>query len=312
MRLSSHASRINPHSLNRIPKLSHPPIAYASILITIYAGAAGPIYLREAQLAGVPSLYIITARLFLTTLILYPFIWHKNKANFHQLTPKDWGILLLAGSLFAINLLCLLFALEYTTVVVTGVLRRTATLWTIMLEIVLLGAVFSRKVWAGLTITLLGTMVVGVAGATALSAGSQPVLGAGIALLGAMSMGCYMIIGRSFRHRLPTLAYSWLVFLIAGIFTFIATIATHTPLTGYSWQGYGWVIVVTIVTQFMGHIPINISLRYFPATYLSIVMQLAVILGGVMAFFRFGELPTPWQWAGSAAVLIGVTMVSSR
>jgi drug/metabolite transporter (DMT)-like permease len=291
---------------------SHPPIAYISILVTIFAAAAGPIYIREAQLAGMPSLYIITARLFLTTVILFPFIWRKNQTNFQKLSPKDWGILLLAGLLFAINLLCLLFALEYTSVVVTAVLRRTSVLWTICLEIAFLGVIFSRKIWAGLIITLFGTIVVGLAGISALQGGSQPLLGAGLALFGALSMGCYMVIGRSFRHRLPTLAYSWLVFLIAGIFTLITTLVTHTPLSGYSLQAYGWVIVVTIVTQFMGHIPINISLRYFPATYLTIVMQSAVVLGGVMAYFRFGEVPSPWQWAGGIAVLVGVTIVSSR
>ena len=47
---------------------------YLAIGSTIFAASTAPILIRYAQAEGVPSLYIVMARLWLTVAIMAPFI----------------------------------------------------------------------------------------------------------------------------------------------------------------------------------------------------------------------------------------------
>ena len=289
-----------------------PPFAYAMLASVLFAAAIGPIFIRYGQQAGMPSLLIIALRLTIASVVLAPGILQKHRTELTHLNRKIWARLLLAGVLFAINLLMLFYALEYTSVLVTGILRRTSPLWVIGLEIVLLKAVFSRRVWFGLALTLAGSVIVGVDGLTAGAFEGRAAIGAMLALTGAVSMGVYLLLGRSLRNTLPALLYSWLVFVIAATLTLGAVLITGVPILGYTPVAYGWMLLITFVTQFVGHIPINYALHYFPATYLSIIMQAAVITSGVLAFFWFGELPNTLQIVGSIVITAGIIMASVR
>ena len=289
-----------------------PRHVWLAFSLLLFAAAVGPIVIREAQLVGLPSLYIITMRLWITSAVLTPFVLRSKKAELQALTRRDGLLVLAGGTLLAINLIMLFLALEYTSVLVTTVLRRTSPLWVIWLEIILLGTMFTRRVWIGLALTLIGSLAIAFGSGTAVQAGSQPVLGALLALVGAICIGLYLLTGRSLRRRISTLTYSWLVFMAAALLTLIVSLALRIPFWGYSLEGYMWVLIVTVVSQFLGHISINVGLRYVHATHLSMVMQVAVVLGAVLALVFFGEIPSPLQIGGSIAIIGGVTLVSLR
>jgi len=289
---------------------AQPLKAYFVLLIVIFAAATGPIFIRNAQLAGVPSLYIIAARLISTSLILAPIVLKRYRAELSHLPAKEWLLVMASGLSFLLNLLFLFVSLEYASVLVTGVMRRTTPLWVIWLEIIFLGAVFTWNVWAGLFLTLVGTALVAFGSGGAVQAGSNPVLGTSLALIGSVSIGVYFLLGRKFSQRLPVLAYTWLVFTCAALIATVFMIITGTPITGYSLNGYMWVVIVTIITQFLGHIPINVGLRYFAATYISIIMQVAVVVSAVLALVAFNEIPSPMQIVGSVAIMLGVVLVN--
>ena len=291
---------------------SQPFRAYLVVLVIIFAASTGPIFIRNAQQAGAPSLYIIAARLILTSLILAPIVLKKHGKQLGGLPFEEWLLVAVSGFFFALNLLLLFLALEFTSVLVTSVLRRTTPLWVIWLEMIFLGAIFTRSVWIGLRLTVVGSALVGFGSQGAVEAGSSPYLGALIALVGSVSIGFYLLIGRRFSYHLPALAYSWLVFTVAALLAVLSVMVTATPVVGYSLNVYFWIIVVTIVTQFLGHIPINIGLKFFHATYISILLQVAVVVSAVLAFASFNEIPSSLQLAGSVAIMIGVTIVSLR
>ena len=288
--------------------------AYLAALLVIIAAASAPIVIRQAQQAGVPSLYIIAVRLLLTSLILAPLVFknHRHRTVLSRLHKREWLLIVGSSLAFALNLVLLFLALEYTSVLVTSVMRRTTPLWVIWLEVLFLGVAFTRKVWFGLLLTLIGGILVGLGSEGAIEAGRQPLLGACLALVGSVSVGLYLLIGRRFRNGLPSLVYSWLVFTGGTFFIFVSLLLTRTPFSGYSTAGYFWVIVVTFLTQFLGHIPMNYGLRYFPATIMSVILQVAVVVSGLLAFLFFNEAPSLTQMIGSLIILIGVLLVSWR
>ena len=289
-----------------------PMYGYMAIGSTVLAAATAPIFIRYAQLEGVPSLYIVATRLWLTVFLMAPFIRGSYWRDVPNLKKADWLWISLGGFLLACNISLLFFTLEYTSVLVSSVLRRTSPLWVIWIEIFFLGAVFHKRVWWGLGLTLVGAVAVAFGGGGSLGGGSQPILGAILALINALTGGLYLLIGRQLRHLLPSFTYSWLVFIVAAVCTTGAVLVTGTPLWGYSTVGYVWIVVITIVAQLFGHIPINLALQYFPATYLSIAMQLSVALSAVLAFFAFQQAPSVWQAVGSVLIVLGVVVVTLR
>ena len=238
-----------------------PAAAWVAILSVIFATTVGPIGIRAAQLEGVPSIYMIAVRLLLNSLVLAPFALRNDGSTLRQLPPCDWLWAGLAGLFLTLNLLMLFFALEYTSVLVTGILRRLSPLWVIGMEIVFLAVAFGTRVWVGLLITIIGSVTVALGSAGAIEPGSAPVFGASLAMFGSICMGIYLLIGRKLRDVLPSLAYSWLVFTVAGFFALMVVVVTQTPLWGYSLMGYFWVLIVTVVAQIIGHTALNVTLH---------------------------------------------------
>lgn len=286
--------------------------AWGAVALITIAAATAPVFIRFAQHEGVPSLSIVSLRLILGTLLLTPFAWQRHGSALRHMSRQDWLWAIAAGALHAFGLFCLFFALENTSILVNSVLRRTSPLWTIGLEMVLLHAVFTRRVWVGIAITLLGSGIVAFGGAVMLDVGQRPLLGAGLSLLNAIMLSGYLVIGRKLRHKLPFLAYTWVLFAAAALVATLMVAITHTPLTGYTPIGYLWVIVITIIAQLSGHLPMNFAVRHFPATTLSVMLQLSVAASAVIAFLIFNEIPTWMQIIGSGIIIFGIWLVTWR
>jgi drug/metabolite transporter (DMT)-like permease len=282
------------------------------LFLVAFAAATGPIAIRQAQLVGVHSLALIAIRLLLGSLALTPFALRRHRKEILSMPRRLWLYVILAGCMLAGNIIMLVLSLEYTSVLVSSVLRRTSPLWVISLEVIFLGAAFRRNVWWGVGLTLVGSVLVAFGAAGAVEAGSRPVLGAGLALFGSICSCLYLISGRAFRDRLPSLAYIWLIFTVAAVVGLLLAWAAGVSLTGYTLEGYFWVLVVTVVAQLMGHVLLNLSLQFTPATYASIATQAGLVLSAVLAFFFFGQIPSWLQVGGSSLIIGGILMVSVR
>lgn len=283
-----------------------------AILSVILSAASAPIAIRYAQAEGVLSLAIIAIRLTLSSLILAPFVFRKGENPFANVAFRDWLWILLAGTLHASALVFLFFSLENTSVFMNSVLRRVSPFFVVGMEILLLSVVFPGKIWIAIFLTVGGTIIAGLGNASALNPGPNPMLGNSLAVGYAFATSAYLVIGRKFRLKLPFLPYSWLVFTSAAVVALLVAIFTQTPIIGYAPIGYLWVVIVTIIAQIFGHLPINAAIRYFPATYVSIALQTSVILAGLFGLLFFNEIPSIWQILGGVLIMSGVTVISKK
>lgn len=283
----------------------------AIIMLTlIFSAGVTPIAIRIAQGEGIPSLVIVLLRLWLVSLGLLPLVWTRYRQNLVRLTRRQALLAGLAGFWLALNLLLLFVSLEYTSVLMTSLLRRTTPMWIVLPEILIFGVVFSRRFWISLAVTLVGVALVGLGGLTAVQAGSDPLLGGALALVGSFCFGAYLLIGRQLNNLIPPLLYSFLVFSSAAVCVSLAVAATGTPITGYSLEAYLWALVVTILAQVLGHLGMNLALQFLRATALAILLQVGVVVSAVIALLVFGEVPSVVQVAGSALVIYGVVVVT--
>lgn len=280
------------------------------ILTMIFSAAVTPIAIRITQSEGVPSLVIVLIRLWLVSLALLPWILTRYRREISSLTARQIALSGISGFWLALNLLLLFVSLEYTSVLMTSLLRRTTPLWIVLPEILIFGVVFSRRFWLSLPLTLIGVALVGLGGLSAIEAGSDPLLGGALALIGSLCFGAYLLIGRQLNNLIPPLLYSFLVFFSAAVVTSVFVAFSGTPVTGYSARGYLWVVIVTILAQAMGHLLMNLALQHFTATALAIILQIAVVGSAVIALLLFGEVPSLVQIIGSALVIYGVVIAT--
>ncbi|MYD08758.1 MAG: DMT family transporter [Chloroflexi bacterium] len=280
------------------------------ILTMIFSAAVTPIAIRITQGEGVPSLVIVLIRLWLVSLALLPVVWLRYRRQLLSLTRRQVLLSGISGFWLALNLVLLFVSLEYTSVLMTSLLRRTTPLWIVLPEIIVFGVVFSRRFWLSLPLTLIGVAMVGLGGLSAIEAGSDPLLGGALALCGSLCFGAYLLIGRQLNNVIPPLLYSFLVFGSAALVTSLVVAISGTPVAGYSARGYLWVLIVTILAQAMGHLLMNLALQHFTATALAIILQVAVVGSAVIALFVFGEIPSLLQIVGGALVIYGVVIAT--
>ncbi len=302
----SQSSRTQPDTL--------PVSVFGILFIGVLAASCAAIFIRFAQIDGMSSPVIAAGRLTLSALLLTPFTVMRHRADLISLNLHDLLLSSAAGFFLAVHFASWIASLEYTSVLISVVFVSTGPLWVALLEWLLFKAQFGRLVLFGLGLAFIGGLVIGTAGGSDDGTGQQPVLGGGLALLGAVTIALYLLIGRRVRAKLPLLPYIWIVYGFAALFLIALVISGGQPVTGFSPSSYLWLIVLALVPQLIGHTSFNYALRYLPATLVSIAGQMEPIGSAVLALIIFAELPTAAQIGGSAAIIAGVllTIIGQR
>lgn len=284
---------------------------YMVIFFGFFIGATGPIFIRLALSEHIHSLVITAYRQIFSVMILTPLVLTRHRHELRLLAPRDLVFAALAGIILATRFYLMFEAFNNTSVLITGVLNGSGPLWVALAEVAFLKATLNRNIWLGLGLTLLGGLVIGLAGFDSGSAlGSNPAMGVAFALTSAFLSAFYLNIGRAIRGRMSFWPYLWLVFLFAAITSVLASLAAGLPLTGYSPKGYLWLILLTIMAQLVGHGAINYALGYISATFVSISGQLGNVISVILAFLIFSELPGPFHIIGGIIITAGVIIAT--
>jgi drug/metabolite transporter (DMT)-like permease len=284
--------------------------AYLVLLMGVIAVSLAAIFIRFAQAEGVPSLLIAFSRLGLAALALTPFTLSRYWAELRRLRRLDILLAGASGFWLAVHFATWITSLELTSVLVSTVLVTTTPLWAAVLEWIFLKARLSQWIIIGLIVALVGGVLIAFADPGESNLGRSPLAGAMLALSAAVAMAIYLTIGRRLRGSLSLLPYIWLVYGCAAVILLIVVALSGIPVTGYSSEGYLWLVVLALVPQLIGHSSFNFALKYLPATYISIATQMEGIGSAIAAFFLFQEVPLPLQIVGSIALLLGVGLAS--
>jgi drug/metabolite transporter (DMT)-like permease len=294
-------------------KTDAPPVrAYLVLAMGIAAVALAAILIRLALNEGVPALVVAASRLVLAALMLTPLTLQRYSGELRHLKRDDILLLLVSGIFLSIHFAAWVSSLQYTSVLISGVLVVTTPIWAGLLEVFVLKTRLTWTIFAGLVVALIGSLMIAVPGgnATTTQFDDTALFGAGLALIGAMTVAVYMIIGRKLRPRLSLLPYIWSVYGTAAVILTIVVLLNGLPITGYSSEAYLWMFLLALFPQLIGHSSLNYALGYLPATYVSIATQLEPILSAIVAFFLFSEAPGWAQVAGSMVIMAGVTLAT--
>jgi drug/metabolite transporter (DMT)-like permease len=296
-----------------------------AILIAILAISTASIFIRFAQKEGAPSLVIAGLRLTFATLLLAPVALTKYIEEIKRFTRTEILLGALAGVFLALHFATWISSLEYTHVASSAVFVSTGPLWVALLSPMLLKEHLARTALIGLGLSLMGGTIIGLSDACVWTGRlSCPALGDilqgpvmwgnFLALLGAWTVTGYLIIGRKLRtaRNMALVPYIFMVYGMGAIVLMITIFASGDSLFGYTPKAYGWIFLLAVIPQLIGHTIFNWALKYTPAAFVALTTLGEPIGSAALAFFILNETPSLAVLLGGGFILSGIYFASRQ
>lgn len=303
--------------------LARPPIQPGlALMVAILAVSSASILIRFAQ-EQAPSLVIAALRIGIASVVLLPVVLLRYMAELQRLTRSRLLLALLSGIFLAVHFATWISSLEYTTVASSVVFVSTGPLWVALASPLLLKERVSREALFGLAIALLGGLVVGLSDACTSNgdldcSGFLPALrgnamwGNFLALAGAWAVAGYLIIGRRLRERMSLIPY---IFIVYGMATVVLTgfaVTLGQSFGGYPTLTYGWIVLLALVPQLIGHSTYNWALKYMPASTVATANLGEPIGSAILAYLILQENPGLMTLLGGVLILAGIYLASRQ
>ncbi len=284
---------------------------YIVLVVGLLAVSSASIMVRYAQDENTPSLVISAWRLGVATLVLTPLVLTRYRADLARLDRDQLGIVVLSGVLLAIHFASWITSLEYTSVIASVVLVSTNPIWVALAAPFLLHERLSRVSLITIVAAFIGAGLIAVGG----GAGTAPhqnssLLGNGLAVLGALTVAGYFMIGRRVRAKVALIPYIWLTYGMAAIVLCFFVLIMRLPVSGLAPSAYLWMTLLALFPQLIGHSAYNYALGYLSAAYVSLTVLGEAIGSTILAALLLSERPALLQLLGSALILLAVFVAS--
>lgn len=290
--------------------LTHALVLLAGVLLV----ASASTMIRQAQLLGVPSPVIAVGRVGLAALLLSPIAFVYARKELRGLHRRDVLLGIGSGVCLALHFSAWVTSLEYTSVASSAALVTTNPLWIALASMLLFRQRFSTLTWLGVLFTIGGSVLIAISDSDG-SNGSYALLGDGLALLGALAVSGYFLLGAALQRRLSTLAYIWLVYTSAAIILLGIALGTGALRfdqagPGYPPMAYLLLLGLAVGPQLLGHTAFNWSLRHLSATFVAIAILGEPIGGALLALVLLGQKFQPIQLLGFVVLLAGIAVAA--
>jgi drug/metabolite transporter (DMT)-like permease len=283
------------------------------LAIGILAVSTAAILVRLAiQSAGVSgvgfSLVLAATRLTIAALILLP-AWRT--VGQREPTTLAWRYAIAAGIALALHFAAWITSLSYTSIAASTTLVTTNPIWVALLSWFWLGERPRRSTLFGIGIALSGGMLIGLGGADALSGGTNPLVGNGLAIVGAWTVSLYFLLGREAQRQGFSLgSYAAVAYSVAAIVLLPLPLLVGASYIGYPSMTYGYILLTALLPQLIGHTSFNWSVRWVSPTLVTLVILIEPVLASLMGYFLFNEIPGWTVLLGTLILLVGVAIAA--
>ena len=133
-----------------------------------------------------------------------------------------------------------------------------------------------------------------------------------LALAGGLAGAGYILIGRSLRGKMSLIPYIFFVYGITAIVLVGIAAGSGQQAVGYPAEFYGWVTLLALIPQLLGHSTFNWALRYLSAVYVSITLLGEPIGSTILAIMFLNEIPSLVKLFGAILILAGIIVASQQ
>jgi drug/metabolite transporter (DMT)-like permease len=224
------------------------------------------------------------------------------------LRGREWAVAGVAGVFLAGHFASWIASVSLTSVAASVALVSTQPVWVALFAMVALRERPRPQQWLGIVVAVLGAAWIGWGD---MEAGPEPLRGDLLALLGALLVAAYYVIGRGLRRRIDLWPYVAVVYGAATLALLVALLATRTPLAA-PYTSVDWLVFLALAVgpMMIGHTGQNYALRYLPAYAVNLSLLGEPVGATLIAWMLPGiaEVPTAAALGGGALILGGILL----
>jgi len=213
------------------------------------------------------------------------------------------GAILVAGGLFAGDLLFWHLAILKTSVANATFLATMAPVWVVLGSGLLIGEKVGRGVLAGLALCLLGaTFLIGMSWRIR----PEHLDGDLYGVITSFFFGCYFLAVRVARRRSAAGKITFLSTLITSVILLVVALATEPRILPDSVESAASLAGLAFISHAGGQGMLAFALGHLPAAFSALVIFLEAVAAALAGWLFLGEAVSMPQAIGGALILAGI------
>lgn len=275
---------------------------YLALLIGVIAISTSAIFVK---LSDAPAPIIATYRLIFSVLLTLPFLfWNRGAiSEIGRMSKKAWLLCVLSGVFLASHFLLWFESLNYTSVASSTVLVTLQPLFAFIGGYFFFGEKVRLLALSGGLLAIAGSFVIGWGD---FQVGGMALWGDFLALMGAVTVTGYWLVGQYVRQHLSSFSYTLVVYTATSVILVAYDLALGYSLVGYPAADWGWFFCLALFPTLLGHSIFNWIIKWLNTTTISMGILGEPIGTAILAYFILGEVVTVPQWIGGLIIIAGI------
>ena len=256
-----------------------------------------------------PSAVTAAFRLLWTVILMTPVVFGKKeiRKELFSINKKQGGLSALSGFFLAAHFVLWFESLHHTSVASSTTIVCTEVIWVSLGFCLFMKGRLSGKAIAAIAVTFLGSVLIACADS---AAGGLHLYGDTLALLAAIAVAVYTLLGRIVREKVSTTVYTYVVYAACALLLVFTCLVQKQNLFGYGMSPIVVGLLLSIFSTILGHSIFSWCLKYFSPSFVSASKLCEPVVAAIAAGFLFGEMPVFLQVVGSVLILGGVLYYS--
>ena len=275
-------------------------------LVLIFVGILGismsSILIRYST---APSAVTAAWRLIWTVLLLTPVTLGNRtfRQELKSVDKKTAALSALSGLFLAIHFYFWFECLRHTTVASATTIVCTELVWVSIGFCLFMKGKLPAKAVGAMAVALAGSALIAFADST--GEGGH-LYGDFLALLAALAVAVYMLIGRVVRSDFSTTVYTYMVYGACAAALVLVCLVQSQGLLSYGFNGVLIGFLLAVFSTLLGHSIFSWGLKFFSPSFVSASKLCEPVFSTTMAAVLFAEIPGALQLLGGAMILGGV------
>ena len=300
---------------------------YIILIVGIIAVSTSAIWIRlcleviDDNGIGI-SLFIASSRLILSSFILicsYSLSFFKTQFNYkdnilikikNKPKKKAYYLAIASGICLGLHFASWITSLSFISITAATVLVNTNSLWIALLSWFFYKEKLSKSISIGIFIAFIGSIIITLSGDhNNVNYSNLSLLGNILALLGAILVSCYLLLGKESQNQgLSLNKYIAIAYTTGALFLFPFPILLRINYLNQPLLVYIYLIAMALICQLIGHTTINWSMLHISPTIVSLFILFEPLGASFLGFLSFREVPSIYLVIGGIFVLMGVAI----
>ena len=269
----------------------------AALVVGISAVSTASILIR---LSTSPPLVIAGYRMLFSSIIM-GLLGIDGINDLKEINGREIMLLLVSGASLGAHFGTWTASLFYTSIAASTVIVDSSPIFVVIISWIFLKEKVNAREATGIAVSILGAVIIAVGHAEF----KTNLYGDFLALLGAIFLAIYLVIGRSLRRKLGLAPYTFSVYGIAAIVLLSSALSLGNSLAVNTRELLIF-LLLALGPSCLGHNSYNYALKYMKASVVSASILGEPVGASLLGAVLLGEIPSISTIVGGGIVILGV------